>query len=68
MQTTGERVRPFARGFIELAPGVQTGQHHHNRGLLFLRMEVDRDAASIIADLDRAIHTQSDPDLSGMPR
>jgi len=68
VQTTRERVSPFAGGFIELAPGVQTGQHHHDRGLFFLRMQVYRDASSIIADPDRAIHAQSDTDLGGMPR
>ncbi len=39
----------------ELAAGVQHGEHDRDRGELLARRDVDRDAATVVGDLDAAV-------------
>ena len=46
----------------ELAAGVQLGHHDLDAGEPGLGLDVDRDAAAVVADLDRAVGVQHDLD------
>jgi hypothetical protein len=61
--TTGGVVRPAA----ELATGVQLGEHHLDTAELRLRLDVDRDAAGLVAHLDRAVGVEHDVDPLAVP-
>ena len=77
-QVLGERVdrrRSHAvqatRGLVvlplELAPGMQDGQHHFQRALLGLGVRVDRNAATVVPHRDRpSIFVQRDRDFGGV--
>ena len=54
VQAAGDVVHGFAR-FRELAAGVQHRERDFDRGLFFHRVHVDRDAAALVLDLDRAV-------------
>ena len=51
MQAAGDLVAAAA----ELAAGVQDGQHDRHRGDALDRVDVDRDAAAVVDDLDAAV-------------
>src|ERR1700722_17981048 len=51
VQTTGELISSLTK----LAPGVQVSEHQLNGGHLKLRMHLNRDTSSVIADRDRSI-------------
>ena len=53
---------------VELAASMQAGQHHLGRRNAFLFMHVDRDAATIIADGNRAIAVQRHLHAGGKAR
>ncbi len=58
VQAAGGRVGAAA----ELAAGVQLGQDHLDAGQAGLRLDVHRDAAAVVADLDRGVVPQDDLD------
>ena len=58
MQSTGGRVRAAA----ELAAGVQLGVDDLDAGQTGARLDVDRDATTVVPDLDRAVGVQEDLD------
>ena len=49
-------------GATELAAGVQHGEHDGDRGELLARRDVDRDAATVVGDLDGAVGEDRDLD------
>ena len=52
---------------LELAAGVEHGEDHFERGLLRLRVHVDRNPAAIVFDRDRrAVLVQRDADVRGV--
>src|SRR6185503_9986052 len=59
VQTAGDLVR----GVLELAAGVQHGQHDLGRRLAALLVDVDRNAASVVADRAGAVGVQDDLDV-----
>ena len=59
MQAAGGRVRAAA----ELAAGVQLGHDDLDAGQAGLGLDVDRDAAAVVAHLDRAVVVQHDLDV-----
>lgn len=59
VQAAGGRVGAAA----ELAARVQLGHHDLDAGQAGLRLDVDRDAAAVVADLDRAVVVQDDLDV-----
>ncbi|CAM5503630.1 hypothetical protein KAURM247S_01557 [Kitasatospora aureofaciens] len=58
VQTAGGRVRAAA----ELAARVQLGHHDLDARQSGLGLDVDRDAAAVVADLDRGVRVQQDLD------
>ena len=58
VQAAGGRVGAAA----ELAPGVQAGHDDLDPGQPGARLDVDRDAAAVVPDLDRAVRAQIDLD------
>jgi hypothetical protein len=54
VQAAGDVVDAFA-GFREFAAGVQHAEGDFHRGLSFFFVQVDRDAAALVLDLDRAV-------------
>ena len=62
MQTAGHRIRLA----VELAPGVQGGQHHLDRGTVLHRVVVHRDAAAVVGDPDPAVGEQGHIDTVGV--
>ena len=63
VQPAGGGVRAAA----ELAAGVQPGQHDLDAGQTGLRLDVDRDAAAVVAHLDARVGVQDDLDVSPCP-
>ncbi len=61
VQAAGGDVRAAA----ELAAGVQLGEDHLDAGQPGLGLLVDRDAAAVVVDLDRAVGVQGDLDAVG---
>ena len=62
VQTAGGRVGAAA----ELAAGVQAGHDDLDAGQAGARLDVDRDAAPVVADLDRAVGVQVDLDAGAV--
>src|SRR5215813_6357821 len=58
VQTAGHLVG----GVLELAAGVQDGQHDFRRRLAALLVDVDGDATAVVADRARAVRVQDDLD------
>ncbi len=58
VQAAGDRVGLA----VELAPGVQGGEHHLDRGPLLHRVVVHRDAAAVVGHPDPAVGEQGDLD------
>ena len=52
---------------VELAAGVQPGQHHFGRGDAFLGVDVGRDAAPVVAHGDAAVAVQHQLDRVAKP-
>ena len=52
---------------VELAAGVQAGEHHFGGGDAFLVMDVGRDAAPVVAHRDGAVAVQGEGHLVGEP-
>ena len=57
-----QAARDLVRRVLELAPGVEHGQHDFRRRLAGLLVRVDRDPAAVVADGDRAVGVQDDLD------
>ena len=64
MQTARRRVGTTA----ELAAGVKLGEHDLERRDLLPGVQVDRNASTVVGDLDRPVAMQGDVDLVGEPR
>ena len=62
VQAAGDVVHAVARA-RELAAGVQHRERHLDRGLLLHRVHVDRNAAALVLDLDRAVLEHAHGDL-----
>jgi hypothetical protein len=63
VQAAGETVGGVVVGLVELAAGVQAGEDHFNGGHAFHRVDLDRNAATVVGDADRAVQVQGDADL-----
>jgi hypothetical protein len=63
-----EAARHRVRLVVELAAGVQDGQHDLERGLAQRRVLVDRDATAVVDDPAAALGQQRDGDLVALPR
>ena len=59
MEAPGDLVAAAA----ELAAGVEGGHDHFERGLLLLRMAVDRDATTVVLDRDQIVLADGANDL-----
>jgi hypothetical protein len=57
----------LVRALVELAAGVQLGQRDLDRRDAFRLVEVDRDAASVVPDADRAVGVDRDPAVPRVP-
>ncbi len=57
-----QAARDLVRVALELAAGVQLGQHDLRRGLLLDRVLVDRDAAAVVDHRDRVVDVDHDFD------
>jgi hypothetical protein len=55
MQAAGKGIGRIARAFVELAAGMQAREGQHDHRDLFVGMQADRDAATIVGDGDRAV-------------
>src|SRR6266498_2549106 len=62
VQTAGD----FVRGFVELAAGVELGEHDFGGGNVFSGMDVDGDAATIVDHRDAVIDVNGDFDRIAM--
>jgi hypothetical protein len=62
VQAAGEAVGA-ARALVELAAGVQAGEHQLDHGRLFFGVQAERNAAAVVFDADRAVGVQRDLDL-----
>ncbi len=62
MQAAGDLVGIL----VELAAGMQLGQHHLGGGDAFLGMDIGRDAAPVIAHRHAAIAVQDGDDMAGI--
>ena len=51
---------------VELAAGMELGQHHLGRRDAFLNMDVGRDAAAVVAHRHAAIAVQDGDDMAGI--
>ena len=56
----------FVTALAVFAAGVQGGEHHLDAGNAVFGMNVDGDAAAIIANGDRAVHVDGNVDLVAM--
>ena len=63
MQAAGGRVGAAA----ELAAGVQLGEDHLDAGEAGAGLDVDRDAAAVVLDLDRPVVVEGDVDVVAVP-
>src|SRR5690606_37165253 len=52
-----------ARTLVELAAGMQAGEHDLDRGHPFFRVDADRDAAAVILDRDRTVRVHGHADV-----
>ena len=57
-----ETARDLVVGAVELAARVEDRQHHLERRTLLRRMHVDRDAAAVVLDGERAVGIDDDVD------
>ena len=57
-----QTARDLVGRVLELAAGVQDGQHHFGRRLAGLLVRVDGNAAAVVADRHRAVGVQDDLD------
>jgi hypothetical protein len=64
VQAAGEAVGRVFVGLVELAAGVQAGEHHLDGGHALDRVDLDRDAAAVVAHAHRAVGVQGDGDLA----
>ncbi len=62
VQAAGDRVGVA----VELAAGVQHGEHHLHGGTLLHRVHVDRDAAAVVDHPDATVVLQRDLDAGGV--
>ena len=64
MQAAGELVVAVGK----LGPGVEPGEDQLDAADAFLRVDVHRHAAAVVADFDRAVAVEIDGDFAGMAR
>jgi hypothetical protein len=55
VQAAGEGISALAGGLVELAAGMQAGEHDNDRRLLLGRMRADRNAAPVVLHRHRTI-------------
>ena len=55
-------------GAVELAAGVEDREHDLDRGLVLGRVHVDRDAAAVVLDSERAVWVDDDVDHRAVAR
>src|SRR6185369_16927435 len=64
---TVEAARRGVRAAAELPARVQPGEDHLDTGEAGARLDVDRDAAAVVADLDRPVVGEDDLDPRAVP-
>ena len=62
VQTSGH----FVVAVVELAAGVQNGQHNFHGGFVFFRVHIHRDAAAVIFDRDAVVRVNRYNDFVGI--
>ena len=63
-----QAARNLVRVRVELAAGVQHGHHDLGGGATLFRVDVDRNAAAVVADADRAVFKNGDYHLVAITR